>query len=123
MVSFLDSRPRTSTPRGPSTRCSPPTTPAGVDAFRTLHRDLYANQPAEGTAGPEDDELVAAAVAAGAPEADVRPLVEDRAYAQWITNATDAMSQNDVNGTPTVLVDGEPAERRPGPGRPRRDRR
>ena len=83
---------------------------AGVDAFRTLHRELYADQPAEGTAGPEDDELVAAAVAAGAPDADVRPLVEDRAYAQWITNATDAMSQNDVNGTPTVFIDGERAE-------------
>ena len=50
------------------------------------------------------------AVAAGAAEADVRPLIEDKAYEQWITNATDAMSQNDVNGTPTVLVDGEPTE-------------
>jgi protein-disulfide isomerase len=83
---------------------------AGVDAFKTLHDDLYADQPAEGTAGPEDDALIAAAVAAGATESDVRPLVEDKVYEQWITNATDAMSQNDVNGTPTVLVDGEPTD-------------
>jgi protein-disulfide isomerase len=80
---------------------------AGVDAFKTLHDQLYADQPAEGTAGPEDDALVDDAVAAGADEADVRELIESKAYEQWIKNATDAMSQNDVNGTPTVFVDGD----------------
>ena len=83
---------------------------ASVEAFKRLHDQLYADQPAEGTAGPDDDALVAAAVAAGAPEAEVRPLIEDRAYAQWIVNATDAMSRNGVIGTPTVFVDDDPVD-------------
>ena len=79
----------------------------GVDAFKTLHDQLYAAQPAEGTAGPEDDELIADAAAAGADESAVRTPIEGKAYEQWIKNATDAMSQNGVTGTPTVFVDGE----------------
>ena len=103
IVSFLDDRRRTTTPRGRSTPCYAALDTAGPDAFKTTR--LYADQPAEGTAGPEDDELVAGAVAAGAHEDEVRPLIEDKAYEQWIANATDPMSRDGVNGTPTVFVD------------------
>lgn len=80
---------------------------AGVDAFKTFHDELFANQPEEGTDGPSDDELIAAAVAAGADESSIRPAVEDKAFAQWIENATDQMSTEGVKGTPTVFIDGE----------------
>ena len=80
---------------------------AGVDAFKTLHDDLYAHQPAEGSAGPEDDALIKAAVAAGADEDAVTGPIQDKVYEQWIKNATDAMSTNGVQGTPTVFIDGE----------------
>jgi protein-disulfide isomerase len=86
---------------------------AGPDAFAEMHRILFANQPAEGSAGPEDDQLVDWAVEAGADEADVRPLIEDQAFAQYVVNATDQMSKDGVNGTPTVLIDGEPAGENP----------
>lgn len=82
---------------------------AGSEAFAALHRTLFENQPEEGTAGPEDEQLVAWAVEAGAPESEVRPLIEDRAFDQFVVNSTDRMSRDGVTGTPTVLIDGEPA--------------
>ncbi len=82
---------------------------AGPEAFAALHATLFQNQPEEGTAGPDNDQLVAWAVEAGAPESEVRPLIEDGAFDQFVVNATDRMSRDGVTGTPTVLIDGEPA--------------
>lgn len=82
---------------------------AGPEAFAAFHGTLFDNQPEEGTAGPDDDQLAAWAVEAGAPEADVRPLIEEGAFDQFVVNATDQMSRDGVTGTPTVLIDGEPA--------------
>lgn len=83
---------------------------AGVEVFEELHRTLYAEQTPEGGPGHSDDQLVEYAVAAGADEDEIRPLIEDGSYVQWIGNATDAMSRNGVTGTPTVFVDGERAD-------------
>ena len=83
---------------------------AGVEAFKTFHDERYADQPAENSAGPEDEELIEDAVRAGATESEVRPLIEDAVYAQWIKNATDQMSKEKVNGTPTVEIDGTRVE-------------
>ena len=83
---------------------------SGPEVFMALHQTLFAEQTAEGGPGHSDDQLVDFAVEAGAEESDIRPLVEDGAYVQWIENATDAMSRNGVSGTPTVFVDGELAE-------------
>ena len=80
---------------------------AGADAFVAMHDLLYADQPAEGGPGHSDEELIGYAVQAGADETEVRPLIEDGAFDQWIANATDAMSRNGVNGTPGVIVDGD----------------
>lgn len=83
---------------------------AGSEAFKQFHDELFAAQPEEGTAGPEDDELVDRAVEAGAEESAVRALIEEKTYEQWIKNATDGMSKNDVTGTPTIFIDGERQE-------------
>ncbi len=80
---------------------------SGQDVFVKFHDLLYENQPQEGSAGLSDDELVKLAVQAGATESDVRPGIEDNQFHQWVVNATDQMSKNGVNGTPTVLVDGK----------------
>jgi protein-disulfide isomerase len=80
---------------------------AGPDAFKAFHDLLYANQPEEGSAGPENDQLVDWAVQAGAKEADVRPGIEDGRYDQFVVNSTDAWSKDGYNSTPTVLVDGK----------------
>lgn len=83
---------------------------SGPEVFETLHRTLFEEQTPEGGPGHSDDQLVDYAVDAGAEESEIRPLIEDGAYLQWIDNATDAMSRNGVTGTPTVFVDGERAE-------------
>lgn len=83
---------------------------AGADAAVTFHNELYANQPQENTDGLSDAQLVRYAVQAGADEAKVRPLIEDRAFEQWVVNATDAANKDGVSSTPTVQVDGKTLE-------------
>lgn len=80
---------------------------AGVEAFKELHGLLFADQPAEGGPGHTDDQLIAYAVQAGASEQEVRGPIEDKVYDQWIRNATDQMSRDGVNGTPTLRVGDE----------------
>ena len=69
--------------------------------FRTI---AFDNQPAEQTAGVPDSTLIQWAVQAGADEATVTPLINDNTYHQWVVNATDQMSKDGVNGTPTVYI-------------------
>lgn len=80
---------------------------AGVEAFKKLHDDLFANQPAEGGDGTDDDGLIKQAVAAGADESKIRPLVEDGTFVPWIRKATDQWSKDGFNSTPVILIDGE----------------
>jgi protein-disulfide isomerase len=82
----------------------------GPEAFRAFHDELYAQQPSEGGAGYSDDELIDLAVDAGADADAIRPGIEDKAFDQWIQNATDQSSKDGVTGTPTVEVDGERAD-------------
>jgi protein-disulfide isomerase len=80
---------------------------AGPEVFAKYHALLFANQPAENSAGPDDNQLIAWAVEAGADEDAVRQPIEDKVYEQWIENATDQMSKDGVNGTPGVFIDGQ----------------
>jgi protein-disulfide isomerase len=80
---------------------------AGPDAFLKFHTLAYQNQPAEGSAGVPDSTLIDWAVQAGADKADVTPLIDGNTYHQWVVNATDQMSKDDVTGTPTVFINGK----------------
>jgi protein-disulfide isomerase len=80
---------------------------AGPDAFLKFHTTAYENQPAEGTAGVPDSTLIQWAVQAGADQSKVTPLIDGDVYHQWVVNATDQMSRDGVNGTPTVFIDGK----------------
>jgi protein-disulfide isomerase len=79
---------------------------AGVDVWDTFHNLLFDNQPAEGTAGLTDDQLIDLAVQAGAEKSKIESMVKDNVFKQWVVNATDQMSKNGVNGTPTIFIDG-----------------
>jgi protein-disulfide isomerase len=80
---------------------------AGTDAFLKFHTIAYDNQPAEGSAGVPDSTLIDWAAQAGADKATVTPLINDNTYHQWVVNATDQMSKDGVNGTPTIYIDGK----------------
>jgi protein-disulfide isomerase len=80
---------------------------AGPDAFMKFRTIAFQNQPAEGTAGEPDSTLVDWAVQAGAKESEVKPLIDGNVYHQWVVNATDQMSKDGVNGTPTIFINGK----------------
>jgi len=79
---------------------------SGTPAFRAFHDLLFADQPAEGSAGLTDDQLIAYAAQAGASGAAVESGIRDLRYGDWVAAATDRGSTDGVTGTPTVFVDG-----------------
>ena len=107
IVSFLDSASENQYSSRAANAAAAVLDTAGVEAFKTFHDTLYANQPEEGTAGPENDQLIDWAVEAGADRAQVTPAIEQGAFDQWVVDATDAMSKNGVTGTPTIVIDGQ----------------
>ncbi|WP_370246575.1 DsbA family protein [Nocardioides sp.] len=78
---------------------------SGEEVWREFHRQLFAQQPAEGTAGLPDDDLVDIAEQAGAT--DVGDCIRDETYTGWTVRTTDAAGQDGINATPTVFVDGQ----------------
>ena len=83
---------------------------AGTDAYAQFHDLLFANQPEEGGSGLTDDQLIAYALQAGASGTAVESGIEDLVYGDWVAGATDQASQDQVNSTPTVFVDGVPLD-------------
>ncbi len=80
---------------------------AGPEAAVKFHNELYANQPAEGSAGLSDEQLVDYAVAAGAEKDAIEGPIADLKFEQWVVNSTDEWSRRGFKGTPTVTVNDE----------------
>jgi len=81
---------------------------SGPEVAKEFHDLLFENQPSEDDPGSvTDDDLVAYAVEAGAVEADVRPGIEGLSHRDWVTEATDEAMAAGIQGTPTILLDGE----------------
>jgi hypothetical protein len=75
-------------------------------SFQAFHDLLYANQPAEGSAGLPDSTLADLAAQTGANRATIASDLASQRFRGWTVQATDAFSQR-YTGTPTVLVDGQ----------------
>jgi len=73
--------------------------------FLAYNDALYADQPAEGGAGPTDEELIATGRSLGLGD-DFATCVNDGKYETWPNHTTDSASARGVSGTPTVLVNG-----------------
>lgn len=82
---------------------------ADAGVFPVYLKLLFANQPPEGGDGLTDEQLIEYGRQAGAGPAFAGCL-QDRRYAAWTKSVTDIASQANVNGTPTVLVDGRKVE-------------
>jgi protein-disulfide isomerase len=107
MVAFLDRSSTTNYSSRALNAAMAVLSTAGPDAFMKFRTIAFDNQPAEGTAGEPDSTLIDWAVQAGATEAKVKPLIDGNVYHQWVVNATDQMSKDGVNGTPTIFIDGK----------------
>lgn len=83
------------------------------DNFFGATAALYAQQPAEGTSGLTNDEIVTVLQSAEINDPNVTACIKDERFSQWVTAATDrtrtAIPNSDlpgITGTPTVLVNG-----------------
>ncbi len=72
-----------------------------------FHNLLFENQPAEGTAGLTDAQLIDYAVQAGADKATITKAVNDETYKGWTAKVTEDSSKAGVASTPTVKVNGK----------------
>ncbi len=80
---------------------------ADPSVFLKYHDLLYANQPAENSAGLPDSQLISLAVQAGAQESAIAPAINSLKYQGWTVTVTDDFSKRGLTGTPTVLVNGK----------------
>ncbi len=114
-ISFLDGRgsPNEYSSRAANaTVCVAEYSPAQVFKFNSV---LFENQPEEGTAGPENKELIARTVEVGVTNADkVASCISSKSFGTWVADATDrALGQKipgtdfQVDGTPFILVNGK----------------
>ena len=85
---------------------------AAPEQFLAFHEALFANQPAENTAGPTDEEIAAIAVEAGVPQEIADAIAVDRGkFTTWVAAATAQGQIDGVTGTPTVKINGEATDK------------
>ncbi len=80
----------------------------GAASYKTFHDYLYTAQPQEGTPGPEDEDLIAAADSMGFTGLD--SCITERTYFDRIKSAKEAGGDRGVNATPTIFIGGEKVE-------------
>ncbi len=85
---------------------------ADPEHFLAFHEALFANQPAENTAGPTDEEIVALAVGAGVPQEIADEIAADGGkFTTWVAAATAQGQLDGVSGTPTVKINGKATDK------------
>ncbi|MGZ0711749.1 DsbA family protein (plasmid) [Coraliomargarita sp. W4R53] len=81
---------------------------ADADAALPFMQAMFVNQPAEGTSGLSDEEILAIAGVAGVTGID--SCVNDQTYAKYVTAMTEQTPSQPGEtgiGTPTIAVNGE----------------
>jgi protein-disulfide isomerase len=107
MVAFLDRESTTNYSSRALNAAAAVLDTAGPQVFLKYHNLLYANQPAEGSAGLTNQQLIQYAEQAGANQSAITGPIDNNVYSQWVINATDQMSKDHVTGTPTVYINGK----------------
>ncbi len=102
-LGFLDSRSTTnySSRAANAAACVANTAPG---KYADYFNALYAQQPAEGSAGLSDNDLKKMASDMGV---DINSCVDDKTYRPFVKFTTKEASAIGVTGTPTVFVDGK----------------
>jgi len=104
-IAILDN---STSPTGYSTRaaaaaaCMPDTA-----SWQKFHDLLYANQPAEGSAGLTNAKLIQLGKQAGGKDPTFSQCVNGQTYKGWVSQLTDDSSKANVSGTPTVRIKGK----------------
>ncbi|MFI9644586.1 DsbA family protein [Micromonospora sp. NPDC051925] len=80
--------------------------------FKEFTDALFAQQPAEGSAGLSNDQLIDIGAGVGLNKDDFGSCVKDGTYRAWTEHVTDDASKAGVTGTPTIKVNGTVVEDR-----------
>ncbi|MFT4041655.1 MAG: thioredoxin domain-containing protein [Gordonia sp. (in: high G+C Gram-positive bacteria)] len=108
-IAFLDKMSTTnySSRAANASACVAESTAAGGDftTWLKLHDALYAQQPAEGSAGLTDEVLNNIANKSGA--SNVKQCIADKQFGGWVKKRTETVLQSGVEGTPTVKINGQ----------------
>ena len=114
-VSFLDSRAslnQYSSRAGNAAICVAEYSPNSFLAYNNL---LFANQPEEGTAGPDNAELADRAKEAGVSNLEqITSCINNKSFGSWVESATTRIlnemvpgTEIKMGGTPTIVVNGK----------------
>ena len=104
-LGFLD---RATNPPGYSTRAAAASAcAADANKIGLYGMTLFANQPAEGSAGLTDDQLIDLGGAAGLNAPSFAQCVRQGKYVGWVGNVNQQAAKRGVNATPTVFVNGK----------------
>lgn len=80
---------------------------SGPEVAKRYHDLLFDNQPSESGPFPDNQDLLDLAVEAGAEEDAVSEGILEVTMRDWVDDATAAAIEAGVQGTPTVILDGE----------------
>jgi protein-disulfide isomerase len=107
-IAILDSK---TSPAGYSTRAASAAACASDQGqLKVFGEALYAQQPAEDSAGLTDDQLIDIGKAVGLASPAFDDCVRAGTYKNWVAHVTDLSARNGINGTPTVYVGGKRLE-------------
>lgn len=85
------------------------------DTYMKFNNVLFANQPAEQTAGPENDGLIAFAQQVGVSNFDkIQTCINEKSYGDWVGNTTSTVLNAEwkntglkIDSTPYIIVNGQ----------------
>jgi protein-disulfide isomerase len=114
-ISFLDGRGSPNTYSSRAANAAICVSEYDPNKFSTFTDLLYANQPAEQTAGPENDKLIQFTQQVSVQSADkVAKCINDKSFGSWIKSTTDKAlnevipgSKLKLDGTPFIVVNGQ----------------
>lgn len=75
--------------------------------FDELRRDLFDHQPPEQSGGYSEQDLLEAGKRAGVTDPAYAAGVRDGRYADWVLARDEVLQEQDPDGTPMALLDGE----------------
>ncbi len=79
----------------------------GGEAYKKVANLLWANQPQEQSAGPEDSALAETLKQAGVTGEAAESCVVKNKFVPWLQEGTEASRDAKVTGTPTVRINGK----------------
>ncbi len=85
---------------------------AEAGRFDELRREMFAAQPPEGIGGYTADDLVDLGRRAGLTGTGYVTAVREGRYEAWVRKMDEAFGEQDPQGTPAALLDGEAVDRK-----------